>query len=45
MHQEFVIALIRRAAVELVAYANAAAPTDEIEAFLMWVKSKNQPTA
>jgi hypothetical protein len=42
--EEFVIAVIRRTAMELVAYANTAAPSDQIEAFLMWVKSKNQPT-
>ena len=33
--------VIRRAAVELEAYANTAAPIDEIEPLLMWVKSKN----
>jgi hypothetical protein len=43
--EEFVIAVIRRAAVELAAYANTAAPTDGIEPFLMWVKLKNQPTS
>jgi hypothetical protein len=41
--EEFVIAVIRRGGVELVAYTNIAAPIDEIEAFLTRVKSKNQP--
>jgi hypothetical protein len=36
--EQFVIEVIRRAAVELEAYANTTAPTDEIEPFLMWVK-------
>jgi len=39
--EQFVIEVIRRAAVELAAYANTKAPIDEIEQFLMWVKSKN----
>ena len=38
--EELVIAVIRRAAMELVGYVNAAAPTDEIEPFLMRVKLK-----
>jgi hypothetical protein len=41
--EQFVIEVIRRAAVELEAYANTTAPIDEIEPFLMWVKLKNQP--
>lgn len=39
----FVIEVIRRAAVELEGYADTTAPIDEIEPFLKWVKSKNQP--
>ena len=42
--EQFVIEVIRRVAVELDAYAHTTAPVDEIEPFLMWVKSKNQPT-
>jgi hypothetical protein len=43
--EEFVIAVIRRAAVELYAYTNTTAPIDKIEPFLMSVKSKNEPTS
>jgi hypothetical protein len=39
--EQFVIEVIRRAAVELEAYANTTAPIDEVEPLLMWVKSKN----
>jgi hypothetical protein len=41
--EQFVIQVIRRVAAELEAYANTAAPIDEIEPLLMWVKSKNKP--
>ena len=39
--EQFVIEVIRRTAVELDVYANTTAPIDEIEPFLMWVKSKS----
>jgi hypothetical protein len=42
--EQFVIEVVRRAAVELEAYANTAAPMDEIEPFLKWVKLKDQST-
>lgn len=42
--EQFVIEVIRRAAVELDVYTNTKAPIDEIEPFLMWVKSKNEPS-
>jgi hypothetical protein len=42
--EQFVVEVIRRAAVELEAYSNTTAPLDEIEPFLTWVKRKNQPT-
>lgn len=41
--EEFVIEVIRRAALELIVYANTAVPTDETEAFLKWIKAR-QPT-
>ncbi len=41
---EFVIAVIRRAALELENYARIAAPTDEIEAWLAWVSSHSAST-
>jgi hypothetical protein len=42
--EQFVVEVIRRAAVELEAYSHTTAPLDEIEPFLMWVKRKNHPT-
>ena len=39
--EKFVIDVVRRVAVELEEYADVSALTDEIEPFLMWVKSKN----
>ncbi len=40
--EEFVIAVIRRAVLELETYANAAAPQDDIDAFLAWVRGRAQ---
>lgn len=42
--EQFVIAVIRRTAVELVAYANSTGSIDEPESFLTWVKERNRPT-
>jgi hypothetical protein len=38
--EEFVIAVIRRAALELEAYATTTAPKDDIDAFLAWVRRR-----
>ncbi len=38
--EQFVIAVIRRSAVELEAYASSPAPKDDLEAFLIWVKAQ-----
>lgn len=40
--EHFAVEVIRRAALEIQAYGDTAAPVDEIKPFLMWVKSKNQ---
>jgi hypothetical protein len=39
--EEFVIAVIRRAALELENYASTRAPSDEIDAWLAWVSDKH----
>jgi len=38
--EEFALAVLRRAAVELDAYANTEKAVDEIEGLLEWVKSR-----
>lgn len=42
--EEFVIAVIRRAALELAIYADTAAPKDDIGVFLTWVKAQSEHT-
>ena len=39
--EEFVIAVIRRAAIELEAYASSLDPSDDIDAFMTWVREKS----
>jgi hypothetical protein len=39
--EEFVIAVIRRAAIELQVYASSPDPSDDIDAFMTWVREKS----
>lgn len=41
--EEFAIAVVRRAALELEAYANTTTSKDDIGAFLSWVKGRSEP--
>ena len=43
--EEFVIAVIRREALELEVYANTTVPLDDIDAFLAWVRGRSAPAA